>query len=280
MRTVVTVLAAVVMAVPGFAQDGQPAGGGVVVASSQSDRPAVLEALRARGARTTALGVRGGLTGWYVDLGSGDAYSLYLTADGHAVAGLLYGPDGSLLTGAQLAAAKVELRPSASVGGGASQGADGRLHTGGDRRVSERDLFDRSGEAFGFTVGEAGPVVVVFGDPGCPYSRAAAARLARVALGGGVRLRVVPVGVLGEASARAAAVIASSRDPAIAWFGGHERTVSAAGGRLIAANNKIYDEWGESSVPLIAWLSPAGRVVSRVGDIEDAAEWVRREVSR
>ena len=55
----------------------------------------VIAALRAKGARILALGERGGLDGHFVELADGDAYGLYLTPDGHAVAGLLYGPDGS-----------------------------------------------------------------------------------------------------------------------------------------------------------------------------------------
>ena len=40
----------------------------------------------------------------------GAGYSLYVTGNGHGVAGLLYGPDGVLITGAQLAAVRGENR--------------------------------------------------------------------------------------------------------------------------------------------------------------------------
>ena len=58
------------------------------------------------------LGARGGLAGYLVTPVGGAGYSLYVTGDGHGVAGLLYGPDGVLLTGGQLAAVRGENRPA------------------------------------------------------------------------------------------------------------------------------------------------------------------------
>ena len=58
------------------------------------------------------LGARGGLAGYLVTPVGGAGYSLYVTDDGHGVAGLLYGPDGVLLTGGQLAAVRGENRPA------------------------------------------------------------------------------------------------------------------------------------------------------------------------
>ena len=69
--------------------------------------PGLVTALRERGAVVRALGERGGLEGYFVELAAGDAYSLYVTADGHAVTGLLYAPDGTLVTGRQLEAVGV-----------------------------------------------------------------------------------------------------------------------------------------------------------------------------
>ena len=62
-------------------------------------KPGIVAALRANGAAILPLGERGGLDGHFVQLADGDAYGLYLTPDGHAVTGLLYAPDGTLLTG-------------------------------------------------------------------------------------------------------------------------------------------------------------------------------------
>ena len=259
----------------------------------------LITALRAGGARVMALGERGGLEGHFVELADGDAYGLYLTPDGYAVAGLLYGPDGSLLTGRQIAAARnaggdglgsaAESSVSAAAATGEVLAGDG-LHGAAappagtvwlahafadDAPVPGIDaLLRRSVSAFGFTLGRAGPPIAVFADPGCRWSRAAVARLARPALDGRLRLRVVPVGVLGAASAREAAAIASAGDPALAWFEGRHAAATVAGARRIERNNALFDAWEAGAVPLIAWRARDGRIARRIGDIDDIAAWL------
>ena len=260
----------------------------------------MVAALRAHGAQVLALGERGGLKGHFVELSGGDAYGLYLTPDGHAVAGLLYGPDGSLLTGRQIAAARnasgdgigtvAERSVSAAAANNEVLAGDG-LHgvaapPVGTVRLAHayaddapvpgiEALLERSVSAFGFTLGRAGPLIAVFADPGCRWSRAAVVRLARPALDGHLRLRVMPVGVLGAASAREAAAIASAGDPALAWFEGARGPANPEGGRRIARNNALFDAWGAGAVPLVAWRARDGRVDHRVGDIEDVDAWLK-----
>ena len=296
--------------------------------------PAVVAALHANGARVLSLGKRGGLDGRLVEPADGDAYSLYLTPDGHAVAGLLYGPDGALLTGRQLASAGIAGSSAAEAyearrvsratpngessvsggrprheaerggesdflaeyvsgfeGAGAGEAERGDISDvvtfrlahdeGGEPQASDKGtpwyaeaMFARSRSAFGFSVGRSGPAAVVFADPACRWSRAAVTRLARAAIDGRLRLRVIPVGVLGAASAREAAAIASGSDPALAWFEGPDERASPEGGRRIARNNALFDAWGAGAVPLIAWRAGDGRVAQRVGDVEDVDAWL------
>ena len=265
----------------------------------------LIAALRAGGARVMALGERGGLEGHFVELADGDAYGLYLTADGHAVAGLLYGPDGTLLTGRQIAAASGTRGAAVETIAGEQEwraSRDSELFAGGGRHGTEESavgavefahayadgpdaspveapgqgslLLRRSLDAFGFTLGRAGPLIAVFADPGCRWSRAAVARLGGAALDGRLRLRVVPVGVLGAASAREAAAIASAGDPALAWFEGRHAAATAAGARRIERNNALFDAWEAGAVPLIAWRARDGRIARRIGDIDDLAAWL------
>ena len=265
---------------------------------SSHDLP-VIAALRANGASILSLGERGGLDGHFVEFPDGDVYGLYLTPDGHAVAGLLYGPDGTLLTGRQIEAARSErgdgiataaVRPVSAVAPTGDDSAGGGLHGSKARPDASvqlahaydddavvpgvEALFERSISAFGFTLGRAGPPVAVFADPGCRWSRAAVARLARLALDGRLLLRVIPVGVLGAASAREAAAIASAADPALAWFEGAPGRAVPEGGRQIARNNALFDAWGAGAVPLIAWRTRDGRVARRVGDLDDIDAWL------
>ena len=246
------------------------------------DPSATISALRANGARVVELGAQGGLDGYLVEPPGGDPYSLYLTPDDHAVAGLLYGPDGNLVTGDQIAAAR-EIDPGGrqsgfpeSDGGAAVHAAVHMAHASEGAAIAPdaQALFQRSTAAFGFTLGEAGPLAVLFGDPSCRWSRSAAARLGRPALAGRFRLHVIPVGLLGAASARKAAAIASAPDPAQAWFDGAVPAASPEGARRIARNNALFDAWGGTAVPLIAWRDARGRIERRVGDTDDLDAWL------
>lgn len=251
--------------------------------ATAADAPATISALKANGARVVELGAQGGLDGYLVEPAGGDPYSLYLTPDGHAVAGLLYGPDGNLITGVQIAAAQETDAGGRQSGLPESDGGEAmhmaHASEGAAPAPDAEALFERSAAAFGFTLGRDGPLVVLFGDPTCRWSRSAAARLGRLALDGRFRLRVIPVGLLGAASARKAASIASAADPASAWFDGALPAASPEGARRIARNNALYDAWGETAVPLIARRDAQGRIERRVGEIDDLDAWLR-ELSR
>ncbi|MDE0410408.1 MAG: hypothetical protein OXN81_21395 [Alphaproteobacteria bacterium] len=241
----------------------------------------LVSALRAEGAEIVTLGSRGGLDGYLVMPAEGAGYSLYVTENGHAVAGLLYGPDGMEITGAQLAAAR-PAAASAQRGHAASPqtaapATAAHAESEGAGRPSSSPslarLFQRTAAAFGFTLGRRGPVVVLLGDATCSFSRSAAARLGRAALDGRLQLRVVPVAVLGGAAARRAAAIAADPDPARAWFEGGG-TANRTGAGRIARNNALLDEWGATAVPLIAWSGRGGTVGHRIGDFDDVGAWL------
>ena len=264
----------------------------VAIPAARAAEPDLVSALRDKGAQIMPLGARGGLAGYLVSPVSGAGYSLYVTGDGHGVAGLLYSPDGVLITGSQLAAVRGENRlsgatpssasgapnPTANVEGGgvrdsgaSTEAATPDTSTGVSRAV----LFERSASAFGFTLGERGPLVVLFGDPSCPWSRSAVARTGREAMAGKLRLHVVPVALLGAASAHRAAGIAASSDPAQAWFARNDGPADRHGRDRIARNNALFDAWGERSVPLIAHRTMQGGIAHRVGDIPDLNAWLR-----
>ena len=237
--------------------------------------PGLVMQLREGGAVVRSLGVRGGLEGYFVELADGDAYALYVTGDGHAVTGLLYAPDGSLVTGLQLEAAGVG-------GEGESNQTDevAELEAALDREVGggfgggdARARFEAALGAFGFELGDEGPVAVVFADPGCRWSREAVARLGQEAMGGRFKLKVVPVGLLGGVSARLAVGIASAASPALAWFENRELSMVDEGYARIDQNNALYESWGEDTVPLLVYRDERG-VAFRVGIDDDMSEWM------
>ena len=257
------------------------------VKAAEGGGPDLIEALRAGGARILSLGYRGGLDGYFVTPAEGAGYSLYLTGEGHAVAGLLYGRDGREITGVQLAAARSDGTPAGAAGPGRTAtdaGGTAVAHAAVDEAgmppppplpASRAALFGRSATAFGFTLGERGPLAVLFGDAACRWSRAAAARLGREALAGRLRLRVVPVAILGADAARLAAGVAASPDPALAWFEDARHPADRRGAEKIARNNALFDAWGADAVPLIVWRTREGAVGMRVGDVDDVGAWLR-----
>ena len=320
---------------------------GPAIPAARAGETDLVRALRARGAQIVPLGVRGGLSGYLVTPTNGAGYSLYVTGDGHGVAGLLYRPDGVLLTGRQLAAARPaaarfatgrdrnrpagnapilpgspapgmasvapadsEKRPKEPpkerpeercAGAVAPPAGESRAQAGGAgarepagpaatatrqpaKGVSRAARFERAASAFGFTLGRRGPLVVVFGDARCPWSRSAVARIGREAMAGRLRLHVVPVALLGAASAQRAVRIAASPDPAHAWFARPDGPpdgppggppAGPAGRDRIARNNAAFESWGARAVPLILYRSARGRIVHRVGDIADLGAWLR-----
>ena len=283
-------VAAAIAVPPGGARAGSEPG-----VRAENQRPeGLVSALRASGAEIVPLGARGGMNGYFVTPARGAGYSLYVTEDGHAVAGLLYGPDGMELTGAQLAAARAgdpragDPRAGDTGAGPAAAAARDKAATaaaviahaesGSSRRAASSPslagLFERSAAAFGFTLGGSGPLVVLLGDPTCSFSRSAAARLGRAALEGRLQLRVVPVAVLGGDAARRAVAIAAHPEPARAWFEG-AGAADPTGAERIARNNAVFDAWGATAVPLIAWRTRDGAVGHRIGDIDDIEAWLR-----
>ena len=277
-----------------------PSGGARAGSGLEPQPQGLVSALRANGAEIVPLGARGGMNGYFVTPAKGAGYSLYVTEDGHAVAGLLYGPDGTEITGAQLAAARAGVAqradaapPETLVPETAAPAVVAHAESESSRRAASSPslarLFERSAAAFGFTIGERGPVAVLLGDPTCPFSRSAAARLGRAALDGRLQLRVVPVAVLGADAARRAVAIAAHPEPARAWFeGGGTADTRAAdrtlvpetlgpktGAERIARNNALFDAWGATAVPLIAWQTRDGAVSQRIGDIDDVDAWLQ-----
>ena len=101
------------------------------------------------------------------------------------------------------------------------------------------------------------------------------ARIGREAMAGRLRLHVVPVALLGAASAHRAAGIAASSNPAQAWFARDDSPAGQDARDRIARNNALFDAWGERSVPLIAYRTMQGGIAHRVGDIADLGAWLR-----
>ena len=264
-------------------------------ASGQETGGALVEGLRANGAQVRPLGRRGALEGWLVTPLGGQRYTLYVDESGHGVMGLLFAPDGRELTARQVESAgktanrlpgdirkwterdESEARPAATAS---------RVAPGADREGSApappAGVLEASLAVEGFDLGEAGPQVAIFADPTCPPSRLAVGDLARRALAGEIRLRVVPVGARGAEAEAMAALVLGSGDRAKTWFTLDREdewpALSADAAAGVALNRRLFERTGSAFVPYALMRGADGRIDSIVG--ADFSAWFDEGAAR
>ena len=140
--------------------------------------------------------------------------------------------------------------------------------TGASER-SLRGIFEAALAVEGFDLGERGPEVTIFADPTCLPSRAAVAELARRALEGGIRLRVVPVGARGAEAEALAGLVLGSENRARTWFtldrDGEWPALAAGAAAGVALNRRLFDRTGSEFVPLVLLRGTNGKVRSAIG---------------
>ena len=136
-------------------------------------------------------------------------------------------------------------------------------------------IFEMALAVEGFDLGESGPQVAIFADPSCLPSRAAVAELARRALAGEIRLRVVPVGARGAEAEVMAALVLGSEDRARGWFTLDREDewpalgADSAGG--VALNRRLFERTGSEFVPYSLMRGEDGRIHSMIG--ADFGKW-------
>ncbi|MCY4590022.1 MAG: hypothetical protein OXE86_05535 [Alphaproteobacteria bacterium] len=163
-------------------------------------------------------------------------------------------------------------RAAAASGGTGQQVAD---------TVGEAALLRRTREAPGIELLPGSPVLHVIADPGCGPSRAWIDTLMRYRTAG-FGLRVLPVGLMGAASARAALWILEQPDRAAAWHATAGRSIgegdlAGTSADLLAGNNALFAAWQGRVLPLSVRAVPEG--VERIDGVPaDAAALVRRLV--
>lgn len=157
----------------------------------------------------------------------------------------------------------------------------GALPGTGHRTPGEAALLRRTREAPGIELLAGFPVLHVIADPGCGPSRAWIDTLLRYRTAG-FGLRVLPVGLMGAASARAALWILEQPDRAAAWHATAGRPISdgdlaGTSADLLAGNNALFAAWRGRVLPLSLRAVPEG--VERIDGVPgDAAALVRRLV--
>ena len=148
----------------------------------------------------------------------------------------------------------------------------------GARITTGFDIDDALAASAGFVEGEGGPLVTVFIDLSCGFCRELYERSRVPVDRGDLRIRWVPVAVLGvESLGRAAAVLQASDRPLALAAVQHRRLAAAeptaAVREGIAANNAMLTMLmsGRVATPLVVARGADGRLHARIGIPDDLA---------
>lgn len=133
--------------------------------------------------------------------------------------------------------------------------------------LSANVVASRALLAPGFTVGHAGPLMVVFMDPNCSYCHKFWDAAQADILAGKLRLKVIPVGFLKPTSLAKATTILQSADPATAWAHNEKRfqkNIEEGGEKPalhldpkatadVRANTELLGSTGEMATPTLVY---------------------------
>ncbi len=234
---------------PSFAQD--------------APRPAILSQFQKAGGTVTYIGSAHGLDGWIVKNPKGQVQTVYTTADGALVAGMLFGPDGMSITEKQLAAYHDKLTGAQAPLPGAQKAPGGA-----------EKLYAETAKAGWVALGQSSaPYMYVFMNVACDHCQAYWKALAGAVKDGELQVRLVPYGK--EAVNRdGGAALLSVADPAAAWasyLGGDgaalakDKATPAAYAK-IDANTALADKWKLPGPPFSLFRRPSdGKLMAFAG---------------
>ena len=272
MRFIVS-LFIIMMALPAWA--GAP----LPVPPSVKDVPALNLFIEDTGAELEYVSRQYGVDMW-VATKSEIAQVIYTTLDGQGMLmnGFLFAPDGTLVT-------EQSLSDYASDEGSLVQKQAAEMRAVGDLekpKTPGEKLWSDLGNAHYVEFGsKSAPVIYTFVDPFCPHCKLfwegiSAAYVAE----GKVNLRLIPVGILGQNSANAAAYIVSQSDRPQAWLelvsGNLDNTPlkGEEGIGKITKNYQMMGKWKMQSTPFSVYKDGDGKVKMYNGNPEDMGAFI------
>ncbi len=141
------------------------------------------------------------------------------------------------------------------------------------KKVPASSIAPAALAAPGFTIGHAGPLLVVFMDPNCIFCHRLWEALQQPVATGKVRVKLIPVGFLKPSSAAKAATILAAKDPAQAWannekdFNVHTEEgstqplpqIPAVDAAAVAANTQLLHKTGETATPALLYCTKSAK---------------------
>lgn len=255
-------LAAILNAVPAFAQTGGPV----------PDVPEALEGLVDRGAQVRYLGKQHGMDGW-IAIYQGQEQYYYVTADKKAfVTGLMFGADGRPITVEQVrdlqrqSGAVLDLLAQPDEAPVAQQSTLSKIgdviktESPGERMFAdiENSNWIRLGDA-------SAPIMYSFVDPQCPHCHEMIKKLRGDIDTGRIQVRIVPVGFAQGSLAQAALLLAAPNGAELFFrhLDGDANALPAKSDistQAIQKNMALMQAWKFNVTPLNAYRGKDGTV--------------------
>jgi hypothetical protein len=237
------------------------------------DSISTLKQFKQAGADVNYIGRLYGLDGWLITKDTA-VEVVYTTLDGQAsVVGLLYGPEGNLVTAGQLEAAKQKglVLPNTTAGKPAAEAVSVPPGTqpGETPGSAGERLWADAGASTYITIGaKTAPVLYIFVDPRCHYCQGYWQDLnASPQTMAAVQLRLIPVGILGPDSVQIAQQVLSAPDMAAAWkavekvdYSTLPKTIAPDAAAKLEANRQLMIKYGFGGTPYSVYRGKDGKV--------------------
>lgn len=254
----------ILLASPVFAQGVLP------VPPAIKDVPALKIFTEQSDAKIEFVGRQHGIDMWVAQK-EGAIQVLYTTPNGQAMLmnGFLFGPDGTLVT-------EKGLRDYAEGNPSFIKELAERVEVKNPpQSPGEKLWFDLSNAAFVEFGSKDAPIVYVFVDPNCPHCKKYWQAAIPYVSEGNMRVRFVPVGILGDESLRDAVDIIASQDRQKAWLdtveGKLENSLKSDEIALnkVKSNFELMQRWKIESTPFSVYKDVQGKTKMFRGNPDD-----------
>lgn len=265
-------------ALPAAAQMSLPAG------TSEKPDPARVPALsllmNQQGSRAYFLGNEGGINGWFIIMPENRVQIAYTSLDGEKlIIGAMFGANGDGVTESQMVALREREPDVNKLFNDTVEQAKQRMakSSGSDRLLKNLNpqskgdqLYSDFAQVFNIQFGaKDAPLLIMAMDPNCPHCKNSWNELEPLLAKKNFQLRMVPVAILGEESARMSAILLGASNPATKWKqfaearfdakvldGKPDETATAK----LELNQATFERWKLNSTPFFIYRSKQGGV--------------------
>lgn len=227
------------------------------------------------------MGREAGIDGWFILMSGNRVQIAYTSLDGvNLIIGAILQPNNGNITEKQIIAVR-EREPEVNklFTNTVEQAKAGMVKASGmDKLLAGLDPAKKGDQLYlelaqGITVNfgpKDAPLMFMVIDPNCPHCHDAWLALAPLLAKGNLQVRLIPVGILGNASEREAAMLLQDGDKSAALWQDYAKSgfdpdklagaPSEGATAKVQINRALFDRWNLKATPFIAYRSKAGGV--------------------